>query len=49
MEILKVDGLCKTYGSGESRVEALKNASFTLKRENSRPWWENPGREKVRF
>ncbi len=32
MEILKVDGLCKTYGSGESRVEALKNASFTLKK-----------------
>lgn len=30
MEILKVQDLCKTYGSGENRVDALKNASFTL-------------------
>lgn len=32
MEILKVDHLCKTYGSGESRVEALKDASFILQK-----------------
>ncbi len=32
MEILQVQNLCKTYGQGEARVEALKNVSFTLKR-----------------
>ncbi len=32
MEILQVQNLCKTYGQGETRVEALKNVSFTLKR-----------------
>ena len=30
MEILKVQNLCKTYGKGEAKVEALKNASLTL-------------------
>lgn len=30
MEILKVQNLCKTYGKGETKVEALKNASFLL-------------------
>ena len=30
MEILNVQHLCKTYGSGETRVEALKDVSFTL-------------------
>ena len=30
MEILEVQNLCKTYGSGEARVEALKDVSFTL-------------------
>ncbi len=30
MEILKVQNLCKTYGTGETRVDALKNVSFTL-------------------
>lgn len=32
MEILKVENLCKTYGKGESRVDALKNVSFSLNR-----------------
>ena len=32
MEILKVDNLCKTYGAGEAKVEALKNVSFSLER-----------------
>ncbi len=32
MEILQVQNLCKTYGQGEARVEALKNVSFTLQR-----------------
>lgn len=30
METLKVQDLCKTYGKGEAKVEALKNVSFTL-------------------
>ncbi|MDO5784848.1 MAG: ABC transporter ATP-binding protein [Eubacteriales bacterium] len=30
MEILKVKNLCKTYGSGDTTVEALKNVSFSL-------------------
>ena len=32
MEILKVQNLCKTYGKGEIRVDALKNVSFSLKK-----------------
>ena len=32
MEILKVDKLCKTYGTGETKVEALKNVSFTMEK-----------------
>ena len=32
MEILKVEKLCKTYGAGESKVEALKHVSFSLER-----------------
>ena len=27
MEILKVQDLCKTYGKGEAKVEALKKVS----------------------
>lgn len=30
MNILHVDHLCKTYGVGETKVEALKSASFTI-------------------
>lgn len=30
MEILKVEGLCKTYGKGENAVYALDNVSFTV-------------------
>ena len=29
MEILKVQNLCKTYGKGEAKVDALKNVSFS--------------------
>lgn len=32
MEILKVDKLCKTYGTGDARVEALKSVSLTLEK-----------------
>ena len=32
MEILKVENLCKTYGKGEAKVDALKNVSFSLEK-----------------
>lgn len=32
MEILNVQNLCKTYGKGEARVDALKNVSFTMEK-----------------
>lgn len=32
MEILKVENLCKVYGSGEGQVNALKNLSFTVEK-----------------
>ena len=47
MEILKVQNLCKTYGKGEAKVDALKNVSFSLERENLLPLLVNPVLEKV--
>ena len=32
MEILKVQNLCKTYGSGENAVKALTDVSFSMER-----------------
>ena len=32
MEIWKVENLCKTYGKGEAKVDALKNVSFCLEK-----------------
>lgn len=32
MEILNAQNLCKTYGSGESSVKALTNASFSMEK-----------------
>ena len=32
MEILRVEQLCKTYGSGENQVHALQNISFTVEK-----------------
>ena len=32
MEILKVQKLCKTYGTGEAKVDALKKVSFSLEK-----------------
>lgn len=32
MNILTVSGLCKTYGEGETRVEAIKDASFAVEK-----------------
>jgi len=30
LDILVTQGLCKTYGTGETKVDALKNASFSV-------------------
>ena len=30
MNLLEVNQICKTYGSGEAAVYALKNVSFSL-------------------
>ncbi|MGB4183858.1 MAG: ABC transporter ATP-binding protein [Caldicoprobacterales bacterium] len=30
MEILRTENLCKTYGSGETRVDALKNVNISI-------------------
>lgn len=32
MEILKVENLCKVYGSGDTEVHALKNVSFSMEK-----------------
>ena len=32
MEILKVENLCKTYGSGENMVKAVDNISFSVEK-----------------
>lgn len=32
MEILKVENLCKTYGKGETQVNALRNVSFVMEK-----------------
>ncbi len=32
MEVLRVENLCKTYGSGDTRVDALKNVSFSVEK-----------------
>ena len=30
MNLLEVNKICKTYGSGEAAVQALKNVSFSV-------------------
>lgn len=30
MNLLEVNNICKTYGSGETAVKALKNVSFSV-------------------
>ena len=32
MELLRTEHLCKTYGDGENRVEALKDVSFSVEK-----------------
>ena len=47
MEILKVQNLCKTYGKGEAKVDALKNASFSLEKGEFAALSVNPALEKA--
>ena len=47
MEILKVQDLCKTYGIGEAKVDALKKVSFHSAKESLPLLSENPALEKV--
>lgn len=47
MEILKVQDLCKTYGTGEAKVDALKKVSFRSIKGNLPLLWENPALEKA--
>ena len=32
MEVLRVEHLCKVYGRGEAKVDALKDVSFTMEK-----------------
>ena len=32
MDVLKVENLCKVYGEGDTRVDALKNVSFSVEK-----------------
>ena len=32
MELLRVEHLCKTYGKGENRVDALRDVSFSVEK-----------------
>ena len=32
MNILEVKNLCKVYGSGETKVDALRNVSFSVEK-----------------
>lgn len=49
MEILKVQDLCKTYGKGEAKVEALKKVSFSLDKGELLPLWVNPVLAKAHY
>ena len=49
MEILKVQNLCKTYGKGEAKVDALKNVSFSLNRGDLPLWSESPAPGKAPY
>lgn len=51
MEILKVQDLCKTYGKGEAKVEALKKVSFSPfeQRRICQLLWVNPVLAKAHY
>ena len=48
MNLLEVKNICKTYGSGETAVKALKDVSCPFPRGNMWPSWGNPVPAKVR-
>lgn len=48
MNLLEVKNICKTYGSGETTVKALKDVSFLFPKENMWQSLENPVLVKVR-
>ena len=46
MELLEVNHLCKTYGSGETAVHALKDVSFPCRKANMWRSLANPAPQK---
>lgn len=46
MNLLEVNNICKTYGSGETAVHALKKVSFPFQRASMWLSSENPALEK---
>ena len=49
MDLLEVKNLCKTYGSGEAAVHALKRSAFPFQGANMWLSLENPAPERVLF
>ena len=47
MELLEVNHLCKTYGSGETAVHALKDVSFSVPKGNMWRSLANPAPAKA--
>ena len=47
MELLEVNHLCKTYGSGETAVHALKDVSFPCRKANMWRSLANPAPAKA--
>ena len=43
MEVLRVENLCKVYGKGETRVEALKNVSLSMEKGEFAPVFGESG------
>ena len=48
MNILEVQDLCKTYGKGEAAVQALRHATFSVRKGELLPLLVNPAPAKVR-
>ena len=47
MELLRVENLCKNYGSGDALVKALQNVSFSLEKGEFAAVVGNPDPEKA--
>lgn len=48
MDLLEVKNICKTYGSGETAVRALKDVSFSVPKGEYVAIVGDPARAKVR-